>query len=124
MGGTDLIKVDVQIIAASNRPLEKLIENNEFREDLYYRLKVVDLHMPPRRERKEEIPALVGFFIKHFNAKMGKNVLDISPKALEKLIAYEWPGNIRQLRNVIERAILFCDDAAIDIPHLPSEITK
>lgn len=124
MGGTDLIKVDVQIIAASNRPLEKLIEDNEFREDLYYRLKVVDLHMPPLRERKEEIPELAGFFIKHFNSKMGKNVLDISPKSLEKLIAYEWPGNIRQLRNVIERAILFCDDASIDIPHLPSEIAK
>ncbi len=122
MGGTDLIKVDVQIIAASNRPLKKLIENNEFREDLYYRLKVVDLHMPPLRERKQEIPELVGFFIKHYNSKMGKNILDITPKALEKLISHDWPGNIRELRNVIERAMLFCDDPTIDIPHLPLEI--
>jgi transcriptional regulator with PAS, ATPase and Fis domain len=124
MGGTDIINVDVQIIAASNRSLEKLIEENQFREDLYYRLKVVDLHMPPLQKRKEEIPELVGFFIKHYNAKMGKNVQDITPKALEKLIAYEWPGNIRQLRNVIERAMLFCDNSAIDISHLPHEICQ
>jgi DNA-binding NtrC family response regulator len=124
MGGTDIINVDVQIIAASNRSLEKLIEENQFREDLYYRLKVVDLHMPPLRKRKEEIPELVGFFIKHYNAKMGKNVQDIKPKALEKLITYEWPGNIRQLRNAIERAMLFCDESAIDISHLPQETIK
>ncbi|UCE07430.1 MAG: sigma-54-dependent Fis family transcriptional regulator [bacterium] len=124
MGGTDLIKVDVQIIAASNRPLKKLIENNEFREDLYYRLKVVDLHMPTLRERKQDIPELVGFFIKHYNSRMGKNILDITPKALEKLISHEWPGNIRELRNVVERAMLFCDDPAIDLPHLPMEIVQ
>ena len=124
MGGTDLIKVDVQIIAASNRPIKKLIENDEFREDLYYRLKVVDLDMPPLRDRKQEIPELVGFFIKHYNSKMGKNILGITPKALEKLMSHNWPGNIRELRNVIERAMLFCDDPTIDIPHLPIEITQ
>jgi DNA-binding NtrC family response regulator len=124
MGGTDLIKVDVQIIAASNRPLKKLIENNEFREDLYYRLKVVDLHMPPLRDRKQEIPELIGFFINHYNSKMGKNILGITPKALEKLISHDWPGNIRELRNVIERAMLFCDAPTIDIPHLPIEIAQ
>lgn len=124
MGGTDLIKVDVQIIAASNRPLVKMMEDNEFRTDLYYRLKVVDLHVPPLRERKQDIPELVGFFIRENNPRMGLNIQDITPKALEKLIAHEWPGNIRELRNVIERAMLFCDDPAIDVAHLPSEIVN
>ena len=124
MGGTDLIKVDVQIIAASNRPLVKMMEDNEFRTDLYYRLKVVDLHAPPLRDRKQDIPELVGFFIRENNPRMGLNIQDITPKALEKLIAHEWPGNIRELRNVIERAMLFCDDPAIDVAHLPSEIVN
>jgi DNA-binding NtrC family response regulator len=124
MGGNDLIKVDVQILAASNRPLKKLMEENKFREDLYYRLKVVDLHIPPLRERKEDIPELVGFFIGQLNPKMGLNIHDIAPKALEKLIAHDWPGNIRELRNVIERAMLFCDDPAINVAHLPTEIAN
>ncbi len=124
MGGNDLIKVDVQILAASNRPLKKLIEENKFREDLYYRLKVVDLHIPPLRERKEDIPELVGFFIGQLNPKMGLNIHDIAPKALEKLIAHDWPGNIRELRNIIERAMLFCDDPAINVAHLPTEIAN
>lgn len=124
MGGNDLIKVDVQILAASNRPLKKLIEEDKFREDLYYRLKVVDLHIPPLRERKEDIPELVGFFIGQLNPKMGLNIHDIAPKALEKLIAHDWPGNIRELRNVIERALLFCDDPAINVAHLPTEIAN
>lgn len=124
MGGNDLIKVDVQILAASNRPLLKLIEDGQFREDLYYRLKVVDLHIPPLRDRKQDIPEMVGFFIRVLNPKMGKNILDITPKALEKLLAHDWPGNVRELRNVVERAMLFCDDPAIDIPHLPPEIAQ
>lgn len=124
MGGNDLIKVDVQILAASNRPLKKLIEEDKFREDLYYRLKVVDLHIPPLRERKEDIPELVGFFMGQLNPKMGLNIQDIVPKALEKLIAHEWPGNIRELRNVIERAMLFCDDPSINVAHLPTEIAN
>jgi DNA-binding NtrC family response regulator len=124
MGGTNLIKVDVQILAASNRDLKKLIADEKFREDLYYRLKVVDLDLPPLRECKQDIPELVGFFIKENNPRMGLNIQDITPKALEKLMAHDWPGNIRELRNVIERAMLFCDDPAIDIAHLPSEIAQ
>ena len=122
VGGTNLVHVDVQVLAASNRNLTILINQGAFREDLYYRLKVVDLHLPPLRERKEDIPELVGFFIRQNNPRMGININDVTPKAMEALIKHHWPGNIRELRNIIERAMLFCDDASIDICHLPSEI--
>lgn len=122
VGGTNQIRVDVQIVAASNRDLRMLIEQGSFREDLYYRLKVVDLHLPPLREHKEDIPELVGLFIRQNNARMGVNITDITPRAMKALIAHNWPGNIRELRNVIERATLFCDDATLDIAHLPAEI--
>lgn len=123
MGGTTLIKVDVQILAASNRNLPAMIAKGEFRDDLYYRLKVVDLDMPPLRNRKQDIPELVGFFVNQNNPRMGLNIQDVTPKAMQVLIAHDWPGNIRELRNVVERAMLFCDEAAIDVPHLPSELT-
>jgi DNA-binding NtrC family response regulator len=121
VGGTNLIRVDVQVLAASNRPLKKLIEEGKFREDLYYRLKVLDLHIPPLRERKQDIPDLVGLFIRKNNQKMGMNVCDVEPRALEALMRHNWPGNIRELRNVIERAMIFCDEACLDLPHLSSE---
>lgn len=124
VGGTNLVKVDVQIIAASNRNLTALIESGNFREDLYYRLKVVDLHLPPLRDRKEDIPELVGLFIRQNNPRMGLNINDITPKAMEALQNHHWPGNIRELRNVIERAMLFCDEASIDICHLPFDMTS
>jgi len=120
VGGTGLIKVDVQILAASNRDLPTMIKDGRFREDLYYRLKVVDLHLLPLRERKVDIPELVGFLMRLHNAKMGKNVRDITPRALEALISYRWPGNIRELSNAIERGMLFCDGDAIDLPDLPA----
>lgn len=123
VGGTNLVKVDVQIIAASNRNLAALISAGCFREDLYYRLKVVDLHIPPLRDCKEDIPELVGFFIRINNPRMGLNINDVTPKAMEALIRHSWPGNIRELRNVIERAMLFCDEASIDTCHLPLELT-
>jgi len=123
MGGTNLIKVDVQILAASNRNLPAMIAKGEFRDDLYYRLKVVDLDMPPLRQRKQDIPELVGFFVRQNNPRMGLNIQDVTPKAMAALIAHDWPGNIRELRNVIERAMLFCDEAAIDLAHLPAELT-
>jgi two-component system response regulator AtoC len=121
VGGTNMVNVDVQILAASNRDLPALVHEGKFREDLFYRLKVVDLHLPPLRDRKDDIPELVGFFIRHYNPRMGLNVQDISPGAMAALMKHEWPGNIRELRNVIERAMLFCDDASIDLTHLPSE---
>jgi DNA-binding NtrC family response regulator len=124
MGNTNLIHVDVQILAASNRSLPNMIAADEFREDLYYRLKVVDLHLPPLRERKEDIPEMVGLFIRQNNQRMGLNITDITPRAMKALVCHRWPGNIRELRNVIERAMLFCDDAAIDLPHLPPDVAK
>lgn len=124
VGGTNLIKVDVQLLAASNRDLNGLMQAGLFREDLYYRLKVVDLHLPPLRERKKDIPELVGLFIRKNNLSMGMNITDVTPRALQALIDYDWPGNIRELRNVIERAMLFCDDACIDLEHLPADLFR
>jgi len=124
VGGTALIKVDVQIIAASNRDLKEMIRKGDFREDLYYRLKVVDLDMPPLKERKEDIPELVGFFIRENNARQGMNVVDVSPKAMGALQQYSWPGNIRELSNVIERAMLFCDGMTINLADLPKDLTS
>lgn len=118
VGGTNLIHVDVQILAASNRPLQTLMTEGKFREDLYYRLKVVDLDLPPLRERKEDIPDLVGLFMRKNNQNKGLNITDITPRAMQALIDHDWPGNIRELRNVVERAMLFCDDPVIDLPHL------
>jgi transcriptional regulator with PAS, ATPase and Fis domain len=121
VGGTNMIKVDVMLLAASNRDLNQLMKDGYFREDLFYRLKVVDLHLPPLRERKEDIPELVGYFIRHNNMRMGLNIINITPRALSALSDHSWPGNIRELRNAIERAMLFCDDSTIDLHHLSNE---
>ena len=123
VGGTQLIRVDVQVIAASNRNLKDMIAKGNFREDLYYRLKVVDLDLPPLRERKEDIPELVGFFIRQNNAKQGVNVIEVSPQTMSALQNYSWPGNIRELSNSIERAMLFCDGKTINLGDLPKDIT-
>jgi transcriptional regulator with PAS, ATPase and Fis domain len=124
VGGTTLIRVDVQIIAASNRNLKEMIKHGEFREDLYYRLKVVDLDIPPLRKRREDIPELVGLLLRQSNMAMGTNIQGVTPRAMDAMMAYDWPGNIRELRNALERAIIFCDDPAIDLNHLPSEISE
>jgi DNA-binding NtrC family response regulator len=124
VGGLNLIKVDVQILAASNRPLAKLMADGLFREDLYYRLKVVDLHIPALRERKGDILELAGYFVRQNNMRMGLNIVDITPRAVDALRKYDWPGNVRELRNAMERAMLFCDDPAIDTIHLPADVVK
>jgi DNA-binding NtrC family response regulator len=124
VGSTTSIQVDVQVVAASNKNIPELIEKGEFREDLYYRLKVINLEIPPLREHPEDIPGLAGHFIKTNNPKMGINIENMTPAALELLKKYEWPGNIRELRNVIERAMIFCDEATIDVQHLPAELKK
>lgn len=123
VGGTNLIRVDVEVLAASNRDLPHMIEAGAFREDLYYRLKVVDLHLPPLRERKEDIPELVGMLIRKNNLNMGMNIKDVTPRAMQALQNHSWPGNIRELRNIIERAMLFCDEESLDIGDLPVELT-
>ena len=124
VGGTNLVRVDVQVISASNRNLKKMIEDGKFREDLYYRLNVVDLVLPPLRDRIDDIPELVGFFVRNLNGRLGVNIQDMTPKALQALKNYKWPGNIRELSHVIERAMLFCDDPVIDVGHLPLEFHK
>jgi two-component system response regulator AtoC len=124
VGGTVEVHVDVQILAASNRDLIAAMDKGEFRHDLYYRLKVVDLHLPPLKDRKEDIPELVGLFIRQNNQRLGVNIQDITPRAMEALMAHSWPGNIRELRNVIERAMLFCDESSIDLSHLPAEVIR
>jgi len=124
VGGTTLIRVDVQVIAASNRNLQEMMKKGDFREDLYYRLKVVDIDIPPLRERKEDIPELVGLLLNQSNLSLGRNILDVTPRAMQALKAYDWPGNIRELRHIIERAIIFCDDPAIDIQHLPLDLIR
>jgi two-component system response regulator AtoC len=122
VGSTTSIQVDVQVLAASNKNLPELIEKGEFREDLFYRLKVINIHIPPLREHPEDIPGLAGHFIKANNPKMGLNIENMTPVALDLLKKYSWPGNIRELRNVIERAMIFCDEATIDVHHLPAEL--
>jgi two-component system, NtrC family, response regulator AtoC len=123
VGATASIKVDVRIIAASNKNLPDLIESGTFREDLYYRLNVITINLPALRERLDDIPALAGIFIKKFNMEMGKQVCGVSPRAIEALKTYRWPGNIRQLRNAIESALLFCDGDMLEAGHFPHEIT-
>ncbi|MEA4907010.1 MAG: sigma-54 dependent transcriptional regulator [Anaerolineaceae bacterium] len=124
VGGTNMIHVDVQLIAASNRDLKNMIHENQFREDLFYRLKVVDLDLPPLRTRKVDIPELVGFFIRQNNPKMGLNITGITARAMQALVNYRWPGNIRELSHAIERAMLFCDGENIDLPHLPADVIR
>lgn len=124
VGSTTSIHVDVQILTASNKILPELIEAGAFREDLYYRLMVINLEIPPLRDHPEDIPGLTGHFIKTNNPKMGLNIENMTPVALDLLKKYQWPGNIRELRNVIERAMIFCDEATIDVQHLPAELTN
>ena len=122
LGGTSETRVDVRIVAASNRNLPALVKTGEFREDLYHRLDVVQIHLPPLRERKDDLPALVGFFINKYNREMGANVQGVNPLVLDALKAYDWPGNIRQLRNAIERAMLFADGDTLELGHFSPDI--
>ncbi|TET65207.1 sigma-54-dependent Fis family transcriptional regulator [Candidatus Aerophobetes bacterium] len=110
LGGTKSVKVNPRLIAATNKNLEELIAKESFREDLYYRLDVVSIHLPPLRERKEDIPLLVNHFLKKYNKTGSKVVKGVSSRALELLVDYDWPGNVRELENVIERAIVLRQD--------------
>lgn len=123
LGATRSENSDARVIVATNKELSKLIDNKEFREDLYYRINVVRIELPPLRKRKEDIPLLVDQFISRFNQVQEKNVEGISWEALSLLTAYDWPGNIRELENVIERAFVHCKEGLIDIKYLPEEIT-
>ena len=113
------IKTDVRVIAATNRKLGKLIAEGKFREDLYYRLNVFTIHIPPLRERKTDIPVLANHFVEKYNAENHKEIRRISTHALDLLMGYEWPGNVRELENCIERAVILSNDEVIHAHHLP-----
>ncbi|MEO0081518.1 MAG: sigma-54-dependent Fis family transcriptional regulator [candidate division WOR-3 bacterium] len=110
VGETQPLHVDVRVISATNRDLSRLVAEGNFREDLYYRLNVIPIHLPPLRERPEDVPLLANHFLATGASRLGKQVKGIAPEALEKLVAYSWPGNIRQLENVLERALVLCGE--------------
>lgn len=125
LGGETFIKVDVRILAATNRDLQQAIKENRFREDLYYRLNVISIHVPPLRERKEDIPLLVETFIRKYCLEMNREYKKIAPSALKLLMDYDWPGNVRELENVIERALVIGQGKEIvsdDLPFSRKEI--
>jgi nitrogen regulation protein NR(I) len=122
VGGIKTMKVDVRLVAATNRDLKKEIAHGAFREDLFYRLNVVPIALPALRERRSDIPLLVEYFVKKFNARLSKNVTGVEEEAKLALAAHAWPGNIRELENVIERAVLFADGSKIALHDLPDDL--
>jgi DNA-binding NtrC family response regulator len=122
VGGIKTIKVDVRLVTATNRDLQQEIVAGTFRDDLFYRLNVVPIHIPPLRERREDIPLLTDHFLAKFNDRLKKQIGSIAPEAIERLVAYHWPGNIRELENLMERTMLFCEGPAIRVSDLPPEV--
>lgn len=120
VGSTEPVDIDVRLIAATNKDLIKEIKAGRFREDLYYRMNVVGIHLPPLRERKEDIPLLVEHFIKKYNVEMGKHCVGLNDEVMRLFMSYEWKGNIREMQNVIERAIIFAEDDVIKISDIGS----
>lgn len=123
VGGNENIKSDFRVIAATNEPLENLLKDGRFREDLYYRLNVFTIFIPPLRERREDIPILAYYFMNKFNSAMNKNIKNISNEAMDFLVNYSWPGNVRELENAIERALVVGKSDSIKIEDLPFHVT-
>jgi DNA-binding NtrC family response regulator len=119
VGGNETLKVDVRVIAATNRDLHAEIKRGAFREDLFYRLNVVAVELPPLRERKGDVPALASFFLRRYASENGRTIEGFADDALSRLTSYAWPGNVRELENVIERAVVLCNEARIEAKHLP-----
>jgi len=124
VGGLKTLDVDVRLVAATNRDLQAEVEAGRFREDLFYRLNVVPLHLPPLRERPEDINALATFMLNRFNSRLGKGILGLSDGAREAFASYGWPGNIREMENLLERLVLFAEKSEIDEDLLPDELKK
>ena len=122
IGSRENIKVDVRVISATNRDLEKEITKKNFREDLYYRLKVITIELPPLRERRGDIPELVDFFIRKYNQEFGKRIKGVEGNTMKALTEYHWPGNIRQLESVIERAVLMCESDKVSLLDIKGEL--
>jgi DNA-binding NtrC family response regulator len=122
VGSTETQKVDVRLVLATNRDLEEMVRNGEFREDLYYRINVITLTQPPLRERISDVPMLVDHFLKHFNAQSGKEILSFDDASMQMLQSYRWPGNVRELVNVIERAVVLCKASRITVIDLPESV--
>jgi len=122
LGSTKTRKVNVRVIAATNRDLVKAVEAGKFREDLYYRLSVFPIEVPSLRERREDIPKLVWGFIEEFSRTMGKTILTVPEQSMERMTSYEWPGNVREVRNIIERAMIISDGPVLDV-EMPSRET-
>jgi DNA-binding NtrC family response regulator len=122
VGGEQTVKVDVRIIAATNADLPRMVAEGTFREDLFYRLNVITIELPPLRKRPDDIPALVNQFLRRFAEENAKPALALTPRALDVLMGYSWPGNVRQLENVIERAVVLCPGDVIDMDLLPGEV--
>src|SRR6266850_2400176 len=124
LGGTRLVKANVRVIAASNSDLQRAVAERRFREDLFYRLQVFDIRMPPLRERRGDIPLLVDAFLQEFNRSTGCASEGLTPDALELLLRYEWPGNVRELHNALERAVILCQGGLITREHLSLRSTS
>jgi len=122
VGGVQDLRVNTRIVAATNRDLETAIKEKTFRKDLFFRLKVIPIHVPPLRDRREDVPLLVNHFVERFNRELGKKVKPVSRSVMEPLVQYDWPGNVRELKNVIERAMLLDAETEILLEHLPPEI--
>jgi Nif-specific regulatory protein len=119
LGGVQPIKLNVRVVAATNKDLEAAVKDGSFREDLYYRLNVYSIYLPPLRERKTDISLLADHFVEKHAAAHGKDVRRIATSAIDMLMSYHWPGNVRELENCIERAVLVCESGAIHAHHLP-----
>jgi transcriptional regulator with PAS, ATPase and Fis domain len=124
VGGNDLIKSDFRIITATNEPLEELVKEGKFREDLYYRLNVFTIVIPPLRERRNDIPLLVDFFIGKFSTVMNKKKKKVSKEAMDFLLEYDWRGNVRELENAVERAMVVGKTDTIEVDDLPFHVSK
>lgn len=124
VGAHESIQVDVRVVAATNKNLEVEIERGNFREDLFYRLNVIPFHVPPLRERREDIPALAAYFLDEFARAYGRKPKELTPQAIETLESYHWPGNVRELRNLIERIVILNPQTRIDARHIPLQLAK
>jgi PAS domain S-box-containing protein len=122
LGATESVKADVRLIAATKEDLAKLVKKNTFRDDLFYRLNVVKIYLPPLIKRREDIPILVRYFIERFNRRMGKSIIDVASDVMEVLMQYDYPGNVRELENIIEHCFVMCQDNEIKLNHLPPEL--